>query len=514
MVDPSVFSLTGDPVSIRSSSTKWSTFSTAASTAAGSIRKIDSGDFQGDEAETYRHKMNSDLPPHLDTTSEAWNIVATALRTYANTLEGLQSKMSTLASTADHQQDKVNAANNAVEHAKTADSHHDSSVQAAQQALKPGETLPADTYQAQTSGARSTLGQANSDLQGTIDAANQVKADHRAAVDTCVNTINHAKGLRFEEPPGFWGKLGNAVGGWIKDHADVLKGISSVLKTISGIAGVLALIPVLAPVMGPIALVAGGGALLIDATVKVVTGEGSWGDILFDAATMLPLGKGLKLLKDTKLGASAVKVVSTTGNALKDSKAVSVAGNAAFAVKNRAGFELGALKAGMSNMVVRQPGLALAGGGSVNGMVRLDLAGARAAGATYKNTRVVTVTVNSAKYPESARHIQEAQAGIRHSGNTVLPRVAPEKGPLTIGQRGRAARQRGRDALRDVKPKVGKDRDEYPPKMFDEGGQGASVKYINPSDNRGAGSVIGHQTAGYPPGTKVKIVVTAGTGGR
>jgi hypothetical protein len=34
---------------------------------------------------------------------------------------------------------------------------------------------------------------------------------------------------------------------------------------------------------------------------------------------------------------------------------------------------------------------------------------------------------------------------------------------------------------------VSKDRDEYPPAMFNEGG-GASVRKINPSDNRGAGA--------------------------
>jgi hypothetical protein len=41
--------------------------------------------------------------------------------------------------------------------------------------------------------------------------------------------------------------------------------------------------------------------------------------------------------------------------------------------------------------------------------------------------------------------------------------------------------------------------------MFKEGGKGASVKPISPSDNRGAGSSMGHQLRKYPDGTKVKI---------
>ncbi len=51
------------------------------------------------------------------------------------------------------------------------------------------------------------------------------------------------------------------------------------------------------------------------------------------------------------------------------------------------------------------------------------------------------------------------------------------------------------------------DRDEFPMAMFKEGGKGASVRYIDPSDNRGAGSSIAHALSGYDDGTRVKIVV-------
>jgi hypothetical protein len=43
--------------------------------------------------------------------------------------------------------------------------------------------------------------------------------------------------------------------------------------------------------------------------------------------------------------------------------------------------------------------------------------------------------------------------------------------------------------------------------MFKEGGTGASIRYITPSDNRGAGSSIGKALTDYPNGTRVKIVV-------
>lgn len=43
--------------------------------------------------------------------------------------------------------------------------------------------------------------------------------------------------------------------------------------------------------------------------------------------------------------------------------------------------------------------------------------------------------------------------------------------------------------------------------MFEEGGEGASVRPINSSDNKGAGSTIGHLLRGYPDGTKLRIKI-------
>lgn len=43
--------------------------------------------------------------------------------------------------------------------------------------------------------------------------------------------------------------------------------------------------------------------------------------------------------------------------------------------------------------------------------------------------------------------------------------------------------------------------------MFKEGGKGASVRYINPIDNRAAISSIANALKSFPDGTKVKIKV-------
>lgn len=102
------------------------------------------------------------------------------------------------------------------------------------------------------------------------------------------------------------------------------------------------------------------------------------------------------------------------------------------------------------------------------------------------------VVVSSSKYPETSQHIREAiQAG--------HPDV------LTINRSQASARRAA--ALEGYKKVPNKQLDEYPPAMFKEGGQGASVKAVNPSDNMGAGACIGNQCRGLVDGSKIKITV-------
>ena len=105
---------------------------------------------------------------------------------------------------------------------------------------------------------------------------------------------------------------------------------------------------------------------------------------------------------------------------------------------------------------------------------------------------IPTVTLSRSRFPQTAQHIEEAIAAGR-----------PDT--LTIERVG--ARSRRRDSLNGIETKSDLDRDEFPPAMFEEGGKGSSVKHIDPSDNRGAGSCIGAQCRGLPNGTKIKIEV-------
>ncbi|ATO30290.1 sporulation protein [Bacillus atrophaeus] len=103
-----------------------------------------------------------------------------------------------------------------------------------------------------------------------------------------------------------------------------------------------------------------------------------------------------------------------------------------------------------------------------------------------------TISFPSDRYPETAKHIQDA---INEGESDVC----------TIDRDG--AEERREQSLKDVAVKTGYDRDEWPMAMCKEGGEGASVEYIAPSDNRGAGSWVGHQLTDYPDGTKVLFTI-------
>ncbi|WP_146551797.1 T7SS effector LXG polymorphic toxin [Rummeliibacillus sp. SL167] len=109
-----------------------------------------------------------------------------------------------------------------------------------------------------------------------------------------------------------------------------------------------------------------------------------------------------------------------------------------------------------------------------------------------KGTGNVEVTISKSKYPESAKHIEDAQKNGQPS-------------ELTIKRDTSKANRR--ESLKGLNKVTGKDLDEYPPAMFEEGGKGASVRPIPQSDNRGSGSTMGHQLRPYPDGTKVKIKI-------
>jgi Deoxyribonuclease NucA/NucB len=90
----------------------------------------------------------------------------------------------------------------------------------------------------------------------------------------------------------------------------------------------------------------------------------------------------------------------------------------------------------------------------------------------------VYVELDQSRYPETTDHYADAIA----DGHPALLHIDRENAELHREQ-----------SLGGFPPRSGYDRDEYPPAMSEEGGYGASVRYIDPADNRGAGSTMGNQ---------------------
>ena len=103
-----------------------------------------------------------------------------------------------------------------------------------------------------------------------------------------------------------------------------------------------------------------------------------------------------------------------------------------------------------------------------------------------------TLKLDLKEYPQAFGHIKDAIAN-------GLPSI------VTINRKG--IKQNRRNSLKGIKTKPKLDRDEWPMAMFKEGGTGASVRHIDQSDNRGAGSKIGKILSNLPDGTKIKVEV-------
>ena len=121
---------------------------------------------------------------------------------------------------------------------------------------------------------------------------------------------------------------------------------------------------------------------------------------------------------------------------------------------------------------------------------RTDTTGGGPTNSFSGGTNYAVVFIDSAKYPETAEHIE-----------TAIRCGAPAS--LTLDRSG--ANNNRIESLQGIPVRQGYDRDEYPMACFSEGGSGAHVFYLSPSDNRGSGSSVSHQLRNIPDGTVVRF---------
>jgi hypothetical protein len=112
------------------------------------------------------------------------------------------------------------------------------------------------------------------------------------------------------------------------------------------------------------------------------------------------------------------------------------------------------------------------------------------------------IGISMSVHPQSACHMVEAWAGAG-SENNPRGRFEPHRPHLLtvnrgVDSNGLTPNQRGRRSTRKficTNSNVD-DKDEYPPKVFEENAGTSSVKCVLLNDNRGAGSEIGNQIDG------------------
>jgi hypothetical protein len=126
-----------------------------------------------------------------------------------------------------------------------------------------------------------------------------------------------------------------------------------------------------------------------------------------------------------------------------------------------------------------------------------QLTAAAAASCATGNCCQRTIVIPRSRAPQSAQHIDDAQAA-------GFPSVLTYGGSSPAQKAAASARRR---ASTSGLPRVsGTEPDEYPPAAFLENGGHASVRNIDWRDNRVAGGIMGASLVGVPPGCRVTIV--------
>jgi uncharacterized protein YukE len=274
--------------------------------ASASVSQLDSSGWTGDAADAFRGQVK-DLPRDLDTAARSHRTAARALDEYGSGLTSRQRRAAELESRA--------AALRQQESAAVAEVNR----LAARTAPSGGAEL--EQLRSQYDSARSRAASLGSDLRQVLAEARRLQGEHRSAAGDAARTIRGVADAPYREP-GWLSRAWSSVTGWIAEHADTLESISTALKGVSAVLGVLSLVPGL-QFLAPFALAAAGIALAIDVAVKMATGRGSWTSIGIDAAlTFVPGGKIVSGLKGVRAAAAGEKGLAAGERALAGGSAL------------------------------------------------------------------------------------------------------------------------------------------------------------------------------------------------
>ena len=261
--------------------------------AAANVARLNSSGWTGEAAEAFRGQL-ADLPRDLDLAARSHQTAARALSGYGSALGPRQRRADELESRAAELRREQQASIGEVN-------------RIAAQRAPEGSAELAGLRTAYDS-ARSRAEGLGADLDAVLADARRLLDEHRGAASGAARAVRDVADAPYEEP-GWLSRAWDSVKSWISDHADVLRQISSVLKGVSAVLGVLSFVPGL-QFLAPFAVAAGAIALVIDGAL-CLAGEGDWGAFALDAAlTILPIGPVARAVKRIPGVSTALKGVN------------------------------------------------------------------------------------------------------------------------------------------------------------------------------------------------------------
>jgi len=277
--------LEGDPDELIAKARHYQEIGNAIARSANTLKAIGEQHDMTSKAVDALRDTSKSVGEDIDKARERYQKTAEALLTYGAELRKAQDKANTAISLITTRQGEADAAHTAATKANGA-------VSSATSADKSDAQTAATKAQTAATEADGALQKAQQQWQDALTDKNNAAA---AAITAIVDVVDkHNNGLK----DSWWDDWGSAL--------------FSIIKTICDWAGVLAIFLSWVPILGQVLLVlAAVGAVLdlVDSIVKVVNGEGSWGDVLLAAVGAVLTLAGGKLIELAAKGAKGMVVL-------------------------------------------------------------------------------------------------------------------------------------------------------------------------------------------------------------
>ncbi|RSM82834.1 hypothetical protein DMH04_24830 [Kibdelosporangium aridum] len=262
--------------------------------------------WEGQAANSFQGKVG-ELPAYLDKARRSLGDASKVLQDWAADLESMQRTA----------RDYEAQAKNALQAVQSAENNPDLGL--AGQVFTTDEAL--QNAQQRFDQAKAQLTGAQNDLTAIREQAKRLLEQHQDLAGQVADALRKAKDEAPEEP-GFFDRIGEALGdivegvkqlatdvwNFVKEHADVIAKIGTVLSAVGNVLGVVAIatcwIPGVNAVTATAAAVVSGAAAGTKLLAKAAGADVSWTSIGMDAIGAIPGGRAVAGMKNAAVQAA------------------------------------------------------------------------------------------------------------------------------------------------------------------------------------------------------------------